>query len=254
LREVSHEEVAVAARIAGIQPGYLPWLGYFDQMLLVDAFLIADEMPFSSSGWTHRNRIKAPTGPRWLTLPARPSRGGPICTVRLDATVPWKRKHVAALRHLYAKAAPAPALIDALETVLPGDATRLVDASGATIRFLAERLGVATPILVSSELGLEARFRAQHGDAAGATERIAAYLEMLGATELVEGESGRAYFDVALFERRGLRVHFHHYEHPTYAQLHGPFVSHLSAIDLLLNEGEEGARRVLHSARSRIAA
>jgi hypothetical protein len=73
-------------------------------------------------------------------------------------------------------------------------------------------------------------------------------MDALGATELIEGEAGRAYFDVALFERSGLRVHFHHYVHPTHRQLHGPFVSHLSAIDLLLCEGEDAARRILRAA------
>jgi hypothetical protein len=238
----------LATRIAGIQPGYLPWLGYFDQMLLVDAFLVADEMPFSSSGWAHRNRIKAPSGPRWLTLPARPRRGEPICEVSLAASVPWQRKHLASLRHLYAKAGPAAEVLDGLEAVLPDDAARLRDASLATIRFLAERLRIATPLLISSELGLEARFRERHPEGAGPTERIATYLEVLGATELIEGESGRDYFDVALFESRGFRVHFHRYEHPVYSQLHGAFVSHLSALDLLLCEGEDGARRVLRAA------
>ena len=238
----------MATRIAGIQPGYLPWLGYFDQMLLVDAFLIADEMPFSSSGWTHRNRIKAPSGPQWLTLPARPRRGEAIFEVALAASVPWQRKHIASLRHLYAKAEPAVEQLDALEAALPDAAPRLADASLATIRFLAERLRIETPLLISSELGLEARFRARHPEGAGPTERIACYLEALGATELIEGASGRDYFDVALFESRGFRVHFQRYEHPVYTQLHGDFVSHLSALDLLLCEGEEGARRVLRAA------
>ena len=32
----------MAVRLAGIQPGYLPWLGYFDQMRRVDVFVVAD--------------------------------------------------------------------------------------------------------------------------------------------------------------------------------------------------------------------
>ena len=243
----------MATRIAGIQPGYLPWLGYFDQMLAADAFLIADEMPFSSSGWTHRNRIKGPSGPQWLTLPARPQSGQAICDVALDAAVPWQRKHLAKLRHLYAKAGPAAAIVDELEAALPQDVRGLKDVSLATTRFLAEKLGVTTPILVSSELGLEAGFRARFPDGGGPTLRIVAYLEALGATELIEGAVGRDYFDVPLFERHGFRVHFQQYEHPRYAQLHGDFVSHLSAIDLLLCEGEDGARRVLRAAARSIS-
>jgi len=235
----------VATRVAGIQPGYLPWLGYFDQMLQVDAFLVADEMPFSSSGWAHRNRVKGPDGAVWLTLPARPESGQAIHRVPLAPEVPWRRKHLATLHHLYARSPQAGPRLDALEAALPEQAERLVDAALPSLRFLAERLGVATPILVSSELGLEARYRERFPDEPGASHRIAAYLEALGASELLEGETGRAYLDVPLLGSFGLRVQFHDYVHPRYPQLHGRFVSHLSAIDLLLCRGEQEARRVL---------
>jgi len=244
----------LATRIAGIQPGYLPWLGYFDQMLHVDAFLVADELPYSSSGWTHRNRVKGQGGPQWLTLPVRAHQGQAIRDVALDPAVPWQRKHVATLRHLYAAAPAAPKLLDALEAALPARAERLPAASLPTIRLLAERLGITTPILLSSDLGLEARYAARFPDRPGPTHRIIAYLEALGATELVEGEAGKRYFDVPLFEASGMRVHFHHYTHPTYRQLHGAFVSHLSAIDLLLCEGDAAARRILRAASGGLAA
>lgn len=235
----------MATSVAGIQPGYLPWLGYFDQMLRVDAFLVADELPWSSSGWTHRNRVKGPDGPVWLTLPARPARGERIRDVPLDRRVPWARKHLATLRHLYARGADAAGTLDALERELDPGAECLTDASLPTIRFLAERLDVRTPILVSSELGLERMYEERFPGRPGPTHRIAAYLEALGATHLVEGYAGLRYFDVPLFESLGLRVTFQRYEHPTYPQLHGPFVSHLSALDLLLCAGADGARRVL---------
>lgn len=243
----------MATRIAGIQPGYLPWLGYFDQMLHVDAFLVADELPYSSSGWTHRNRVKGPEGAQWLTLPVRAEQGCAIRDVALDPGVPWRRKHLATLRHLYAGATAGAELLDALEAALPENAARLPEASLPTIRLFAERFAITTPILLSSELGLEARYAARFPERPGPTHRIIAYLEALGATELVEGEAGRGYFDVPLFERAGMRVHFHHYVHPTHRQLHGPFVSHLSAIDLLLCEGEDAARRILRGASRGLA-
>ncbi len=238
----------MATRIAGIQPGYLPWLGYFDQMLHVDAFLLADEMDFSSSGWAHRNRIRGPEGPQWLTLPVRPRSGEAIAEVALDGEAPWARKHLATLRHAYGRSPHAPGLIDALEATLDPAAERLVDASIPSLRFIAERLRIETPILLSSELGLEARYRERFPEEPGPTHRIIAYMEALGASELVEGETGRSYFDVPLFERHGLRVHFQQYAHPVWPQRHEPFVSHLSALDLLLCVGEEEASRVLRSA------
>lgn len=232
-------------RIGGIQPVYLPWLGYFDQMRRVDAFIIADEMPYTSSGWLHRNRVKGPNGACWLNLPARPRRGQSIIDVRLDRAVAWKSRHLKTLRNFYARGVGAKATLEELDTVLDPAAERLTSVNVPAIRFLAERLGVRTPILVSSELGLEARYRARFPEQPGPTHRIIAYMEALGATELLEGESGQAYFDVPLFESHGMKVVFHRYQHPVYRQLHGPFLSHMSALDLLLSVGPEEAAAVL---------
>lgn len=233
-------------RLGGIQPVYLPWLGYFDQMRRVDVFLIADEMPYSS-GWFHRNRVKGPSGPAWLTLPARPQESQRICEVPLSGDGRWARKHLATLHHFYARGIDIEDTLGALTRVLDPSAHSLAQITVATIRYLAEELGVRTPILLSSELGLEAGYQARFADCPSATHRIVAYMEALGATELLEGESGQSYFDVPLFNSFGNTVQFHRYAHPTYPQLHGPFQSHMSAVDLLLCVGREEARRVLAS-------
>ncbi len=234
-------------RVAGIQPGYLPWLGYFDQMRRVDAFIIADEMQFSSSGWAHRNRVRGPRGPHWLHLPARPAHGQRICDVPLDPVVPWGRKHLTTLRHFYRRSPFAKELLPALDRAIDRDARRVVDASIPLLRFLAAELGITTPLIVSSAERLEARYVAEFPDQPGPTHRIIAFMKALDATHLLEGASGRSYLDVALCTRHGIEVEFQEYRHPIYAQLHEPFISHLSTIDLLLSVGREEARRVLRS-------
>lgn len=235
----------MGVRLGGIQPVYLPWIGYFDQMRRVDVFVIADEMPYTSSGWVHRNRVKGPNGPCWLTLPARGRSGQAIREVALDQSIPWRRRHMKVLRNFYARGVAAKETLDALEAVLDRPAEHVADVAIASIRFLAERFGATTPIVVSSDLGLEARYAERFPDRPGPTHRIIAYMEALGATELLEGESGQSYFDVELFEAAGMRVRFHKYNHPVYPQLHGPFLSHMSALDLLLCVGAERAAEVL---------
>lgn len=234
-------------RLAGIQPGYLPWLGYFDQMRRVDVFVVADEMQFSTSGWTHRNRVRGPEGAHWLTLPARPAARQMIRDVPLDATVPWAASHLATLRSFYARSPFARDLLAALADVLDGAATRLVDATVPTIRFLAARLGIADNLVISSERALERGYGDRFPDRPSPTHRIIAFMKQLGATELLEGESGQSYLDVPLCAAHGITVTFQRYAHPVYPQLHEPFLSHLSALDLLLCGGEREARRVLAS-------
>lgn len=236
----------MALRIAGIQPGYLPWLGYFDQMLRVDAFVLADELQFSTSQWAHRNRVLGPDGVHWLTLPTRSRLGDRITQVELDRTTPWAHKHMRTLRHFYGAGSGSRQTLDDLERSLDPHATHLMQVSVPTIRFIAERLQVRTPLLLSSELGLERLYGERFPERPGPCQRIIAYMDALGATELLEGEAGQSYIDHDLFEAHGKRVSFHRYLHPTYAQLHGSsFTSHLSAMDLLLSVGAEEAARVL---------
>ncbi len=234
-------------RVAGLQPGYIPWLGFFDQMRRVDAFIIADEMPYSSSGWAHRNRVRGPHGPFWLTLPGRPHRGHRIMDVPLDPQVPWAEEHLRKLRHFYGRSPHAPDLLEGLDAALDRGARTLVDASLPALRFMAARFGLATSLVVSSAERLEDRYGEMFPERPGPTHRIIAFLKALGATELIEGASGESYLDVALCEAHGIRVVFQHYPHPVYPQPREPFVSHLSALDLLLCVGEEEARRVLAS-------
>ncbi len=234
-------------RVAGIQPGYLPWLGYFDQMRRVDAFIVADEMQYTSSGWAHRNRVRGPHGPYWLTLPVHPRLGQRICEVRLSPHVAWAEHHLQVLHHFYRRSSHAPALLDELAQRLARHAERLVDVTVPLLFFLRDLLGIRTPLLVSSELGLEKAYLEMFGADLGPTQRIIAFLKTLGATHLLQGQSGRAYLDVELCKRHGISVEFQDYQHPVYPQLYEPFVSHLSVLDLLLCCGPERARNVLES-------
>ena len=59
------------------------------------------------------------------------------------------------------------------------------------------------------------------------------------------GAQGRTYADEAAFHDAGIRLEFQDYLHPTYRQQHGPFVSHLSVIDLLFNHGPDSLEIIM---------
>ncbi len=71
------------------------------------------------------------------------------------------------------------------------------------------------------------------------SERLVDICRHFGASRYVSGDAAQSYLDVPLFEREGIRVEWQQYAHPTYPQLHGDFVPYLSALDLLLNCGDE---------------
>src|SRR5216684_4013933 len=48
---------------------YIPWRGYFDLISQVDEFILFDDVQYTRRDWRNRNRIKAPNGSMWLTIP-----------------------------------------------------------------------------------------------------------------------------------------------------------------------------------------
>lgn len=216
-----------------LQPGYLPWLGFFDQLRRADVFVCYDDVQYDTHGWRNRNRIKTQTGPLWLTVPVRHSHlGRPrILEIEIDSRAPWARKHLSSIRQAYAGAPFLERYLPALEELLQRPWDRLIDLDIALIDLMAGWFGLTRRIDRSSALNI-------HGDK---SERLLNICRHFNASTYLSGDAASEYLDAPLFERNGVRVEWQRFEHPVYPQLHGPFVSHLSALDLVLNCGDRAA-------------
>ena len=221
-------------RVAIHQPHYLPWLGYFAKWAAADRFIFLDTVQYEKNGWQNRNRIKTSAGPRWLTVPIHARLGTPMREVTIDAAQPWRERHLRAIEQAYAKAPHLPRYRDALVSVYRAEWDRLVPLAVASARWLGQALGVATPVVLASELGTEA---GSPGD--DATARLVALCRAVGGDRYLAGQDGARYIDPRRFAAAGIAVEVQRYEHPVYAQLHGEFAPFLSTVDLLLTQGDE---------------
>lgn len=221
-----------------LQPGYLPWLGFFDQMMRADYFVYYDDVQFDKHGWRNRNRVKGPNGPVWLTVPVR-HKGRTnqlINTVEISGDGRWHTKHIRTIRELYTRASFTSDHIEGLDAVLGKPYERLVDLCYATVEYFRTVLEISTPTFLSSELGIG-------GDR---SERLINLCRHFGADTYLSGDAARSYLQTELFEDSGIKVLWQKYEHPIYLQQHGPFITHLSIVDLVLNMGSE-SRSILAS-------
>src|SRR5579859_970571 len=90
-----------------LQPGYLPWLGFFEQVYRSQLFVIYDDVQYDKHSWRNRNRIKTAQGPQWLTVPVLISgKNRPLVkNVEIDNSSNWRVKHRTSIRQNYSKAA-----------------------------------------------------------------------------------------------------------------------------------------------------
>jgi hypothetical protein len=223
-----------------LQPGYLPWLGFFEQLYRSDIFVIYDDVQYDKHSWRNRNRIKTPTGPIWLTVPVltRGKSGQLVSETLIDNRSHWGEKHLKALQANYARAPFFKEYYPVLGSVLSTPQERLADLDAALIQKIAGLLNLKTEIIRSSQLNIQ-------GDK---INRLISLCRHFGAGVFYEGKAGEDYIEPREFGKNGIRVEFQNYQHPVYRQLHGEFVSHLSIADLLFNHGPESLKILIGEA------
>lgn len=221
--------------IAVLQPGYVPWLGFFEQLHVCDTFVFLDDVQFTKNDWRNRNRIKTMEGVAWLTVPVLHKFGQSIRDVRTDERSSWRRKHLQSLRMWYGRSRYFNEMAADLERIYSQSWHYLVDLDMELCLLLKERLGIRNTVLRSSDLQIESEDK---------NLRLIEICKKTGCDYFYEGKAGENYVDLELFHSHNITVEFQDYHHPYYEQLwmrEQGFISHLSALDLLFNYGPDSA-------------
>jgi len=216
-----------------LQPGYLPWLGFFEQLYRSDIFILYDDVQYDKDGWRNRNKIKTAKGTQWLTIPVcvKFAEHPLISDVRIDNKNDWKKKHLHSLKTNYSKSPFFSKYIGIFESAYSKAWEYLIDINMHFILELSKCLGLNDRKIVrSSTLNIT-------GDK---MDRLVKICKTFGADIFYEGAAGKNYIDEKLFSNHGIAIEYQDYAHPIYKQLYGGFISHLSVVDLLFNHGDEG--------------
>ena len=218
-------------RVAILQPSYLPWLGFFEQMHRSDQFILYDDVQFTRRDWRNRNRVRVLEGSAWLTVPViqKNKYDQSLLETKIDNSTSWKRKHLETIRCHYSKTPFFDMYFPWCEKVFNSDWNFLLDLSLETIQYLKGELKINTTLLRSSELD----------ESGSKTERLISICKQLGATQYLSGDSARNYISEKDFSDQGIELEYQEYQHPEYPQRYEGFVPFLSTIDLLFNCGDK---------------
>ncbi len=213
-----------------IQPSYLPWLGYFEQMYQSDIFVIYDDVQYDKNGWRNRNKIKTSQGVQWLTVPVytKDKSGQLAKDVIINNQEKWQEKHLKSIQLNYSKAPFFSRYFYIFQDAYSKKWKNLVDLDMFFINKIANCLKLNRKIIFSSDLKPE-------GDK---IQRLIDICKKVGANYFYEGASGINYIDEKKFKDAKIKLIYQDYKYPFYKQLHGNFISYLSIVDLLFNYGD----------------
>jgi len=217
--------------ISAHQPGYVPWLGFFNKIYNSDIFCVMDDVEFSKGDYINRNRIKIQNGWSWLTVPvqyASASRA-PIKEILIDNKSAWQKKHLNSLVHNYKRAPYFELYKESVIDLLHRPYKYLFELNMEWINFGVRVMNISTPIIKASELSILGK----------KSDYILEMSEKLNASIFIFGEQGREYAVANDFKIKGIDPVFQTFQVFEYPQLGGLFEPRLSFLDALFNVGPE---------------
>ena len=219
------------------QPQYIPWLGYFDKIRKSDSFVFLDRVQYKEREFQNRNKIRTKDGWLWLTVPVVSKGLGRqlIADAAIDNSVGWAREHCLSLKSAYGCAEFLTPHAPFFEDLYSRQWKKLSELCVCIIEYVLKELSIVTPLRYESRL-----------DISGAkTDRIVEICAKLKADTYLSGAGGRDYLEEDKFTKAGIKLEYQDFKHPAYRQqfmkTKEDFQPHMSALDLLFNEGPRAA-------------
>lgn len=210
-------------KIAIMQPYLFPYLGYFQLIRAVDAFVVYDDVNFINRGWINRNYILGNGEKQRITLPLRSaSQNKHINQIEIAGP----HKILKNIRHGYAKAPHFANVYPVLEDIFAQTDKNLARFLDYQLRHICDHLGLRQQWYRSSALAKDNGLSGQ--------DKILSICEELGATHYINVPGGKELYDQYSFEARGMTLSFIQPKPATYKQFTNDFIPSLSIIDVMM--------------------
>ncbi len=214
------------------QPEHLPWLGFFDKMRKCDLYIFLDNVQFKKRYFENRNKILTADGSRWITVPVltKGSFTQNINEVLIDNSEKWRNKYLGTLQRAYSKTAYFDDFFPMLEKVIGKRHDKLLDLNLELINVIRDYFEIDTQCEMASDIVSDDNIKG--------SDLILELCVRTRTDTYISGPDGMNYLNLEKFQKAGIEVVYHDYEHPVYKQRYEKnFISHMSITDLIFNNG-----------------
>lgn len=220
-------------KLAIMQPYAFPYIGYFQLINAVDAFVVYDNIQFSKKGWINRNRILSNGKDEYFTFPLK--KGSDYLNVderKLADNFPAERvKLLRKLTELYKKAPNFDAVFYLLQNTINVEETNLFNFIHNSLLCVCEYLSIHTRFIVSSSINIDHELKAQ--------DKVISICKALNATEYLNPIGGVDLYSKPVFEQNDIELKFIQSTLIKYPQFKNEFVPWLSIIDVMMFNSKE---------------
>lgn len=229
-------------KVAIMQPYFLPYIGYWQLIAAVDAFVVYDNIKYTKKGWINRNRFLLNGKEELFSLPLRKDSDFLDVNQRYLADAFNREDLINRFREAYRKAPEYSAFMPVLEDIIRCPSSNLFDYIRYSIEKVCSYLDLKTAVIVSSSIDCDHSLKA--------AERVQAICKAMGAETYINPPGGKELHSRADFERHGLNLKFLQPQLTEYSQLGDSFVPWLSILDVAMCNPAEQVRHLVVSGYS----
>lgn len=219
-------------KILGImQPYFMPYIGYWQLMNLVDEYVIFDDVNYINRGWINRNRIYYSGAVRYINIPILAvSQNKKINELEMSDDRECYQRILDIIRMAYKKAPYYDSAIQIMEESIMYQERNAARYLAHSIEVIANYLEIKTQFLFSSEI------RKDNLRVGGGKEKVIDICMRRQADCYVNAIGGMELYHRDEFVQRGIELKFLRpiEEKLRYRQFDGDFHENLSIIDVLM--------------------
>lgn len=215
-------------KIGIMQPYFLPYLGYFQLMNLVDKYVVYDDVNFIKGGRINRNNMLNTNGKplQFNILLNGASPNKLINEIELLPDMINRHKTLKSIFFNYQKAPYFSETYSLMEEIFLNKEKNLALFIFDSFNFVCKYLGIKTKLMLSSSLAKKNDLKAE--------EKVYDICRLLKATDYYNSIGGENLYSHEEFKKLGINLHFLKMDDIKYKQFDNEFVPFLSILDVMM--------------------
>lgn len=216
--------------IAIMQPYFMPYIGYFQLINVVDRFVILDDVYFIKKGWIHRNSIPVNKNDYLFTIPLRKlSQNKLINEISITEDLKWKVNLLKTIKMTYKKYPHFSKVYLLIASIINFDETNLSKFVVNSLNTIIKYLEIDTQIVATSSVFDE---KTKTGE-----ERIISICKKAEANAYYNAIGGKELYSKTNFNRKSIELNF----------ISNTFENTYSIIDVLMRYSNKEINQILNN-------
>lgn len=216
-------------KLAIMQPYFMPYIGYFQLIKMVDKFIFYDDVTFIKQGWINRNQILINNQAKMFSIPLSNASSHVLIKdvlISESAYQKWKKSFLNSILFSYKKAKNYSKINALIERILEKRPEKISELAIKSVIEVAQYLDLKTEFEICSDVYSNTQLSGQNRvlDICK-TEHAKTYINPMGGTEL---------YSKAIFKEQNIDLFFIKANKSVYRQFSDDFIPFLSIIDVLM--------------------